>query len=157
MVKETGPVTLPTNFFAKVKIGSWQECWEWQGGRAKSGHGRFWFDASMKPSHRLMYRHCWGEIPEGWFICHHCDNPPCVNPLHIYAGTPADNTNDMHRRKRVSRTGSLNGNSKLNEAAVRNIRDLNDKGTGLRQLARQFEVSQSTIHYIIARKTWNHV
>jgi hypothetical protein len=54
----------------------------------------------LRATHQLSYEMNVGPIPEGKFICHHCDNPPCCNPTHLYAGTPKDNVHDRHARFR---------------------------------------------------------
>jgi hypothetical protein len=79
-------------------------CWEWIGSRDKDGygrirgssHGKVW----VKRAHRCSYEEHVGPIPEGLDVCHHCDNPPCINPDHLYAGTKSENMQDMVQRGR---------------------------------------------------------
>lgn len=83
-------------------------------------------------------------------MCHKCDNPPCVNPAHLYAGTQLDNTKDMLVRERLGKV------AKLSISKVRNIKRRLGRGELQRVIAARFNVSQSTISYISRGKTWQH-
>lgn len=77
-------------------------CWVWNGHTSTSGYGTV--NPRRHEGHRVAHRWSYatfvGPIPEGLFICHHCDNPPCVRPSHLYAGTALDNARDAQRRSR---------------------------------------------------------
>jgi len=75
-------------------------CLEWQRTRNYAGYGRVRDGAKWAMAHRVAFRLSSGPIPKGAIICHHCDNPPCCNPEHLYAGTHQSNARDAQRRER---------------------------------------------------------
>lgn len=87
-------------FWEKVNIVP-GECWEWTAG-IRNGYGAFKLNGKAIDAHRVSYEAYNGEIPKGKIICHTCDNPKCVNPEHLYAGTYADNVHDMIKRNRCN-------------------------------------------------------
>jgi hypothetical protein len=87
-------------FCARIRITE-RGCWEWIGIRAVNGYGRLSFRGRARTVHRLIHAWMYGPILDGLCILHHCDNPPCVNPDHLYRGTYKDNTRDMYMRGRA--------------------------------------------------------
>jgi hypothetical protein len=92
-------------FFQKVdKSGSeaHPDCWIWKGGKTSSGYGSFKYyqERSAIGSHVSSYLFHIGEVPKGMFVCHHCDNPPCVNPEHLFLDTNSGNMKDMFKKGR---------------------------------------------------------
>ena len=82
------------------------DCIEWWGNRSMHGYGRLWRRAAdgrrvLGYSHRMVWEECFGPIPDGMFVCHTCDNPPCVNPEHLFIGTAADNNRDKVQKGRL--------------------------------------------------------
>ena len=77
-------------------------CWEWQGARFTTGYGLIWQGNKARGAHRIAYILTCGPIPQGVFILHTCDHPPCVNPAHLRLGTPADNHLDAQTKGRLA-------------------------------------------------------
>lgn len=113
----------------------------------------------MVKANRASWMIHYGPIPEGMLVCHHCDNPACVNPNHIFLGTQKDNMKDMIRKGRANKAiGSKTGNAKLTEDEVRQIVDLFLSGRCTRkEIAPIFGVSYSLIKQIIRGEVWKHV
>jgi len=138
-------------FMSKLKAVG--DCWIWTGARAKSHgnhqYGRFNIGGSfIDNAHRASYRIFKGEIPKGMHVCHTCDNPLCVNPDHLFLGTPHDNHKDMVRKKRSSITNYI---SDENVAEIKRM-----YRTGfprVTDVARQFNVHRFTIYRIINNKS----
>lgn len=83
------------------------ECIEWWGGKANSGgYGFLRVSGQPRQAHRHVWEECFGPIPEGMYVCHHCDNPPCVNPEHLFLGTQSDNMRDREAKGRANRAAS---------------------------------------------------
>lgn len=84
---------MPWHFWNKVAIGD--GCWEWQANRVGGKYGQFIRDGIPRQAHRVAWEITFGPIPEGILVCHHCDNPPCCRPDHLFLGTNKDNSQDM--------------------------------------------------------------
>lgn len=97
---------------------------------------------------RFLYEELFGEIPEGLLICHKCDNPPCINPEHIYAGTPADNVRDMVDRGR-NRNGAI-----LSEDQVKEILLSPDS---IKTLSERLGVGMGAVSAVRLRNNWKSV
>lgn len=144
-------------FLAKVDIRGPNECWNWKNGCFDFGHGEFWMHGRGNKAHRVMWQIVYGGIPTGKCILHSCDNPPCCNPRHLFAGTQLDNVVDMVRKKRGAK-GESQGASKLTSKQVEEIRkERKSIGTSFKGIAEKFGVSKACVMSIIKRKTWKHI
>ena len=121
-------------------------CWEWTGTLRTNGYGLIHWRGGGQSAHRLSFGFFNGPIPEGKMVLHHCDNPPCVNPDHLYLGGNRENTMDRERRGR--------GTAKLTPDEVRDIRKRAATGERQIDLGREYGVVRSAISDIVLRKKW---
>jgi len=122
-------------------------CWEWTGKCDKDGYGRICVDYKTTRTHRVAYELWKGEIPDGLFVLHSCDNPKCVNPIHLRVGSHEDNMNDRLVRHKY--------NKKLTEQQIHEIRAIADMSH--RTIAKMYNVSHNMIGAIIRRDFWKHI
>lgn len=95
-------------------------CWLWLGTKSADGYGSIRHAGKMRKAHRVAYELMRGVIPDGGQICHHCDNPACVNPDHLFVGTNRDNMIDRQRKgrsKNLFPTGDQHPRSKARRHA----------------------------------------
>lgn len=139
-------------------------CWIWRWSFTKRGYGRANYKGKAIYAHRLSYLIFNGEIPDKMFVCHKCDTPLCVNPAHLFAGTPKENSEDRDKKGR-SRTvvgkrykGESHSRSVLKDHEVIEIRNLYERNNiSQREIAKKFNVVMQTISAIVNRKTWTHI
>lgn len=144
-------------FWEKVNKDAPNGCWEWTGSRTRFGHGQLHVNGKAVLAHRFAWELTNGAIPNGMGICHHCDNPTCVNPAHLFLGTQADNSADMVKKDRSLR-GTRHFNAKLTESQVAEIRCKYVRNVvTCRILADEYGVEMTTIHAIVRRKNWSHI
>lgn len=144
------------------KVRKTDSCWLWTGSISSFGHGSFNISGRAEVASRMAWILTYGEIPHSMWILHKCDVPACVNPDHLYLGTRDNNLRDAMDRKRLGAKtplrGSKNPKAKLNDHIVREIRKLYASGNFSQEdIAKQFEISRSTIEMIIQHKRWAHV
>lgn len=148
--------SLVDRFASFVGIAESVDCITWpEGARNENNYGVLSYRQKVQYAHRVSYEIHFGPIPGGLVVRHKCDNPPCVNPVHLELGTRADNNRDAIDRARNA-FGERCGSSKLTDSQVGEI--LESVGS-VRQsdLARKYSVSPSTISEIVNRKRWRHL
>lgn len=141
-------------FWSKVNKVEDDKCWLWMGTlRSKqSPYGKFWSHNKQFLAHRVSWEIHNGPIQEGLFVCHHCDNPRCVNPGHLFVGTAKDNTRDMLAKDRNP------ANKFLSEEDVLVIRALfHWSKFKMKDLADEFAVTSANICMIVNNQTWKKV
>jgi hypothetical protein len=163
-----GNESFEERFWKKVKKLS--PCWIWMGATT-AGYGSFNRivingKAHTDLAHRISYELAYGDIPEGMFVCHTCDNRWCVFPGHLFLGTPKDNMDDMHQKGRnFERTKpelhARGERQHLAKLTAKKVQEIRNRITGKRgeraALAREFGVSKSAITSLLNGETWQHV
>lgn len=149
--------TLADRFWEKVHVCP-EGCWEWTGAVGSAGYGNIGERENSinhtLQTHRLSWMIHFGEIPDGLWVLHHCDNRACVRPDHLFLGTCQDNHDDCAAKGR-NRVGEKAGMSKLTIADVREIRKLEGLFTH-KKIAANYGVSRSNIGQILSGKTWRN-
>lgn len=107
-------------------------------------------------AHRLAWEECFGSIPPDMQVCHRCDNPPCVNPDHLFLGTNADNVADRVAKGRT-RKGEGHPNTRLTDADVAEVKARLARGESVRVVASVYGVSSSTVSDIKRGVSWRHI
>jgi hypothetical protein len=133
-------------------------CWLWLGEIALRGmpYGKFKMNGKTRAAHHVSFELFNGQRIPGFQVLHHCDNPYCVNPEHLYLGTHADNMRDKISRNRCAKGEQLR--SKLTADQIITIRSRYDGRRGFyAKVAREFSVDGSTIRDIVLRNLWKHI
>jgi hypothetical protein len=159
----------PCRLMERTRLDSATGCRIWTGASSPAGYGRVKVGGKLRGAHQVSWEANFGAIPDGMFVCHTCDNPPCIEPTHLFLGTRSDNMLDcsakgrlflhtgMKRRAESIRRGDQATPSKLTEQSVREIRQLRSGGMTFTELGQRYGVDQSTVRSVVARKTWAHV
>ena len=136
-------------FEAKCFPVPFSGCWIWFASTHPEGYGRFAMNGKTQKAHRAAYEIYKGFIPEGYCVCHTCDNPACVNPNHLFLGTVAENNADKTKKGRSAK--------KLNSEMVRVIKSQLSGGASLNSLARLFKVTRAMIVQIKYNRNWKGI
>jgi hypothetical protein len=156
-------VTRPGKWHFIRDIVRTEGCIEWPFTRVPGPrpYGQVQYQQRLWLTHRLSFTLHSGPIPEGMQVCHRCDNPPCVNPNHLFLGTRRDNMQDsVSKGRNFVPRGNSNKKSKLTEDDIRYIRENHvpmTRNKGPKPLAMKFGVSVGTIVCIVRRQAWKHI
>lgn len=129
-------------------------CWEW---RDCKSYPKFWTQGRyVKASRYALQKYGGVKFKPGQFACHHCDNPRCVNPDHLFVGTQTDNMMDRSKKgRRGDVHGEKNGRAKLNRADVAKIRKIYASGrVNQTELGIKFGISQTRISSVVRNASW---
>ena len=140
-------------------------CWEWMEPTHPNGYGYTTCYETNKREHvhRVSFRLFRGDIPEGLYVCHKCDNRKCIAPDHLFLGTAQENMLDAKSKGRMEHVklmackGEKNPNSKLDDEKVRCIRKEISEGIKCTVIARKYGVRSTLIYYIRDGKAWKHL
>lgn len=137
------------NLWDKVAVGSVDDCWLWTGAKNGDGYGSVGNgNGGTMLAHRAMWEQEFFKIGPGLCVLHRCDNPPCVNPSHLFLGTQADNVADCVRKGRRNQVRY----KKLNAERHAEIRDLYATGEfSYAELGRRYGVTYQTIRHIVQK------
>lgn len=157
-------VDTPQERFWK-KVDKTSSCWLWMGKKTSRGYGDFAVRIGKKILNFRAHRYSWemikGSIPTGSLVCHKCDNPPCVNPEHLYLGTQSDNIRESVKKRRHSTChykGENNPGAKITKEIIMEIRNSYIPRKITQQfLAHKFNLTQSYVSEILSRKVWSHI
>ncbi len=154
-VTKRKPARTPLERFLGKTTVTTSGCVEWTGKRFPNRYGCVTKD---RLAHRVSWELHNGLIPLGLMVLHRCDNPPCVNPAHLFLGTQTDNMRDASRKKRTwSARGELSVRARLCDEDVREIRRLAAGGALQKDIAARFVVTAKTVSVIVRRKQWGHI
>src|SRR3990172_6732436 len=137
------------------KVQKSDGCWIWTGMKSKNGYGQFGPFGAMKSAHRFSWELANGRpIPDGMFACHSYDNKSCVNPAHLFVGSPSDNTADAVTKGLFVQVGETHHLAKLTYEKVGQLRVLRAQGYSYAALGRLFGVSPTCASAAARGKTW---
>lgn len=147
-------------FFARVDARNDDECWEWQGCKYKSGHGRVSLGGQVSLlAHRVMWSlHNKQDTPSTLLVRHSCDNSKCVNPHHLITGTYQDNANDAVERGRSKinkRRGENHYRARLSTSDVLDIRQQFQDGVPRQRIADKYKIHLASVYYICCKGGWS--
>lgn len=157
---------LEERFWSKVEKAGPDDCWLWTGAKQKSDggfYGRIRMPRQRRTefAHRVSFMLTFGDCPPNRIICHRCGNSLCVNPAHLYAGTPTENNMDRVRHGRQAggaNAGEAHHMARLDWTTVKAIRRLLREGATQKSLCQRFGISRAQMSRIARNQSWvvNH-
>lgn len=145
-------------FHEKWQLNPATNCWEWTAAKMGKGYGAISRRGERQKlyAHRLSYLMFHGEIPDGMYVCHTCDNPRCVRPSHLFLGDCGDNLQDMKAKERHL-YGERNVKNKLTTEQVRQIHRLHQQGMSTHKIGKTYGISQGQAWRILCGKRWERI
>lgn len=137
------------------KVEKSEGCWEWKASFVTGGYGYFRYAKKHGMAHRFSYMLHFGEIPEGKLVCHHCDNPRCVRPEHLFLGTIRDNTVHAAEHALIPR-GSDTTFAKLTEDQVTELKTLFSQGWSMNALGKRYGIHGMNVGRILRGTSWKY-
>jgi hypothetical protein len=141
-------------FWKKVNKNANNDCWIWFSAKTGRGYGLFSINNVRHYAHRISYEITKGEIPDGMYVCHTCDNPSCVNPSHLWLGTAQDNAIDRNEKGRgVYFQNEQHPRCKFTDQQVFEMRERYlVKKEKPRHIIRDYGISRSQFYYIVDKR-----
>jgi len=155
-LQDINPASI-AKFWSLVDKAGPDDCWEWLGSRFKTGYGRFGFAHRQWYAHRVSMTLHDPSWDRRLLVCHTCDNPPCVNPAHLFCGTVADNMRDKSRKGRNrcnTPPGADHPNAKLTTEQARTILN-SDKPASF--FVERYGIHKTLVSNIRRRVSWRHL
>ena len=144
-------------FWDKVTISSNpNSCWNWIAGKSTAGYGLFGLSNSKKLiyAHRYSFELCYGIDPVTKCVCHHCDNPACCNPYHLFLGSSKDNSQDMVKKGRCKSTALLGTKNSCNRYSEETVHEVRNRAKSYKYLQNKYGISISHIKQIRRGSCW---
>lgn len=143
-----------------AEVRSEDECWPYKGqafasnGTGRLKYGQLQYKGKKWRAHRFAASLCVDKLPAGLYVCHACDNPLCMNPAHLFIGSPSDNVDDkMNKGRHRAAKGEKNGQATVTDAQVDEIRSLARAGVAQRIIAARYSISQPLVSMIKNNRT----
>ena len=128
-------------------------CWIWQKSCFHDGYGQTSLLGKKMRAHRLSYFLFMGVDPGKLYVCHHCDNPKCINPDHMFLGTYEENMQDCKNKNRMVK-GERQVRSKLKQSQIIEIKEMVRNGIYQKDIAKIYGVTQANISCIMRQISW---
>lgn len=134
------------------KVAQSDGCWEWTGAKHPFGHGQMWWKGRVHYAHRISWDIHYGELPDPKkVVAHHCDNPSCVNPDHLFLTDQRGNLKDMRTKNRDNKPPQ---EKKMDRFLAEEVRALRAAGVPRKEVAKQYNIAGSTVSRICSGKMW---
>lgn len=143
------------DFWHNVDSSTVDQCWPWTGGHDSNGYGMLNFQGKVTRAHRVAWELSNGPLSKGQHVLHTCDNPPCVNPKHLFIGNQKSNVADCVAKGRF--VGGGRARAKLTPEKIDTMILLLYQGETEAVVAAKFNVHQSTVSRVLNRKRWKHL